>query len=418
MSSGAAAPATPRSGPVSAWGERSLPPSDPAVARFIVGDSLRGAGALAIFVYHAAYWTLVETGFPPSRRSNFDSYGDVAGPLLEACGLSVFLFFALSGYLISRPFVRAFVTGGRPPAIGAYLRNRALRVVPAMWVAFAVVLLAVGLRDASLRDVLGVFTFTTHWETNPFSRWFGQAWTLKVEMIFYLLVPLVALALAMAGRRMGRGGRIGLVLAAAAAAWGVSLLSIALKGPLVKSLTILGVGYAFMPGVALAAVEHVLAARVAGRTSVARIGAWVAGASVVLLVAIPLIGPRLPNLMLVYVVISAGVGCAVGGPLLRQWATGDAWRVLDNRILRWFGERSYSFYLYHLLLVVALAPVAARMGGGYYRALAALIVLAGTANAIAAAISYRFVERPFLRRRSRAAHRPLPAQPPQPAPPR
>jgi len=142
----------------------------------------------------------------------------------------------------------------------------------------------------------------------------------------------------------------------------------------------------------------------------------VAGASVVLLVAIPLIGPRLPNLMLVYVVISAGVGCAVGGPLLRQWATGDAWRVLDNRILRWFGERSYSFYLYHLLLVVALAPVAARMGGGYYRALAALIVLAGTANAIAAAISYRFVERPFLRRRSPAAHRPLPAQPPQPAP--
>jgi len=418
MSSGAAAPATPRSGPVSAWGERSLPPSDPTVARFIVGDSLRGAGALAVLLYHAAYWTLAETGGLSLRPGNFDRYGDVAAPLLEACGYAGVMFLALSSYLISRPFVRAFVSGGRPPSIGAFFRNRLLRIVPAMWVAFAVVLLAVGLRDASLRDVLGVFTFTTNWVPNPFSRWFGQAWTLKVEMIFYLLVPVVALALGMAARRMGRGGRIVLVLVLAAAGWGVSLLSIALKGPLVNSLTILGVGYAFMPGVALAAIEQVLAARVAGRTSVARIAAWVAGGSIVLWVGNILFAAHFPSPMLAYVVSSAALGCVVGGPLLRQWAAGDAWRVLDNRILRWLGERSYSFYLYHLLLVVALAPVVARMGGGRYWTLAALTVVAGTAGAIAAAISYRFVERPFLRRRSRAAHRPLPAQPPQPAPPR
>jgi len=149
---------------------------------------------------------------------------------------------------------------------------------------------------------------------------------------------------------------------------------------------------------------------------VARLAAWVTGASPALLVAIPLLGAYFPSPMLVYVLISAGVGCAVGGPLLRQWATGDAWGVLDNRVMRWFGQRSYSFYLFHLLLLVALAPVAARMGGGHYRALAVLIVLAGTANVIAAAMSYRFVERPFLRRRLPAAHRPLPARPPQPAP--
>ena len=415
--SSATAAATPGSRPVSARGEKPLAPSDPTIARFIVGDSLRGIGALAVFVYHAAYWTLAETGLPP-QGGNFDTYGDIAGPLLEACGLSVFLFFALSGYLISRPFVRAFITGGRPPAIGAYLRNRVLRVVPALWVAFAVVLLALGLRDASLRDVLGVLAFTTNWETNPFSGGFGQAWTLKIEMIFYLLVPLIALALAMAGKRLGRGGRIGLVVAAAAAGWAASLLSIALKGPTVHSLTILGVGYAFMPGVALAAIEQVLAARVAGRTGVARIAAWMSGASVVLLVAIPLLGAHFPTPMLVYVLISAGVSCAIGGPLLRQWAAGDAWRVLDNRILRWFGERSYSFYLYHALLLIALVPLASRLGGGYYRALAAVIVLAGTATGIVAAISYRFIERPFLRRRSPAAHRPLPAQPPQPSPQR
>ena len=409
MNSTAAAPATSRSRSASPTGERSLPPSDATVARFIVGDSLRAVGALAIFVYHAAYWTLAETGYPPMQGGSFDRYGDVAGPLLDACGLSVYLFFALSGYLISRPFVRAFVIGDRPPVIRAYLGNRVLRLVPAMWVAFAVVLLAVGLRDASPRDVLGVFMFTTNWETNPFSLWFGQAWTLKVEMTFYLLVPVVALALGVVGRRMGRGGRIGLVLAAAAAGWGVSLLSIALKGPQVNSLTILGMGFAFMPGVALAAVEHVLAARVASRRSVARLAGWVGGASIALLVAIPLLGAHFPSPMLVYVVVSAGVACAVGGPLLRQWATGDAWRVLDNRILRWLGERSYSFYLYHLFLLVALAPVAARLGG-YYRALAALIVLAGTADVTVAAISYRFVERPFLRRRSPAAQRPLPAQ--------
>ena len=415
MSSAATASTNPGSRPVSSAGETSHPPSDPTVARYIAGDPLRGIGALAIFTYHAAFWTLAAAGVSP-RGGNFDRYGDVAGPLLQACGLSVFLFFALSGYLIGRPFVRAFVTGGRPPAIGAFLRNRVLRLVPAMWVAFAVVLLAVGLRDASLRDVLGTLTFTTNWGTNPFGRWFGQAWTLKIEMIFYVLMPLVALALATAGRRMGRGARIGLVLAATTTCWGISLLYIGLTGPLTPRTTILGVGYAFMPGIALAAVEQVLAARVAGRRSVARLAAWVTGASPALLVAIPLLGAYFPSPMLVYVLISAGVGCAVGGPLLRQWATGDAWGVLDNRVMRWFGQRSYSFYLFHLLLLVALAPVAARMGGGHYRALAVLIVLAGTANVIAAAMSYRFVERPFLRRRLPAAHRPLPARPPQPAP--
>ena len=68
MNSTAAAPATSRSRSASPTGERSLPPSDPTVARFIVGDSLRAVGALAIFVYHAAYWTLAETGLPPPGR--------------------------------------------------------------------------------------------------------------------------------------------------------------------------------------------------------------------------------------------------------------------------------------------------------------------------------------------------------------
>ena len=51
------------------------------------------------------------------------------------------LFFALSGFLLYRPFAAAIVRAERPPYVRAYLTNRALRILPA----YIAILILVGL---------------------------------------------------------------------------------------------------------------------------------------------------------------------------------------------------------------------------------------------------------------------------------
>jgi peptidoglycan/LPS O-acetylase OafA/YrhL len=87
----------------------------------------------------------------------------------------------------------------------------------------------------------------------------------------------------------------------------------------------------------------------------------------------------------------------VGSGLVRQWTDGTSWRVFDNRPLDWLGDRSYSFYLFHVLvlrlvidhLYSGVGPHAA----GIYTALTFGLTIP------VAALGYALVERPFLARR-------------------
>lgn len=124
----------------------------------------------------------------------------------------------ISGFLVSRPFFAARWSGA-PSAMSAYLRRRALRIVRAYWVALTVL-------GATLR-LPGVFS--SHWwvfygsgqiygrpDASP-GR--GVAWTLCVEVSFYLFLPtfVVGLNRLTAGRsprtvladRRGRDFRLG-----------------------------------------------------------------------------------------------------------------------------------------------------------------------------------------------------------------
>lgn len=112
-------------------------------------------------------------------------------------GAGVWLFFALSGYLIAAPFVAALHTGAPLPDLRSYARRRALRIYPAYWVAFAAVLL-VGLpagTGVTLRQVL-VHGALLH---NLVPGWqqavYFASWTLTLEVLFYAAVAVGAWAL-------------------------------------------------------------------------------------------------------------------------------------------------------------------------------------------------------------------------------
>src|SRR4051812_5781150 len=79
-------------------------------------ESLRALAALAVAAAHA--WGLAHAYQPATRESYF-------GRVVFGGGFGVFLFFALSGYLLFWPFARRYFGGGAPIDLGRYAFNRA-----------------------------------------------------------------------------------------------------------------------------------------------------------------------------------------------------------------------------------------------------------------------------------------------------
>lgn len=114
----------------------------------------------------------------------------IVGPILERLNVGVPIFFVLSGYLIGRPFVEKILSDQRLPPLRITYAKRLARVLPAYWVALVILtsLRAVTVPDAStfLRNFLLIHTYF------PKTVFTGiiQAWTLSIEMSFYLALPL------------------------------------------------------------------------------------------------------------------------------------------------------------------------------------------------------------------------------------
>jgi peptidoglycan/LPS O-acetylase OafA/YrhL len=153
-----------------------------------------------------------------------------------------------------------------------------------------------------------------------------------------------------------------------------------------------------VPGVLLVAAEIELEPRLRGKAA----ARWVALALVPLGVLALVVSTGIAQERLVArdLLTAAGTGAIVGAPLVLQWSTGSCWRALDNPVMRWLGERSYSIYLVHLGLGYLLRDVATGPDGGD-RGFWLFLLAVVPATIVAAALSYRFFELPFLRRRAR-----------------
>lgn len=161
-------------------------PGTTATRRFPCLDGIRAVAALLVVLTHVG------------ARTGRNEVPGLAGALLHQAGaLGVSMFFALSGFLLYRPFVAAHLAGNRPPGTAAYLRRRLLRIVPAYWLALTAALFvfaSVDVPDSGAGDVLLYYGFgQTYTDLSPLGG-LPQAWTLCVEMAFYLVLPLFAFA--------------------------------------------------------------------------------------------------------------------------------------------------------------------------------------------------------------------------------
>jgi peptidoglycan/LPS O-acetylase OafA/YrhL len=139
---------------------------------------------------------------------------DWRGNALSTLAVGVTLFFTLSGFLLYRPFVASIARAVPHMPISTYLRNRFLRIAPAYWTILllsAVVLGSVYVRDSSgalevgrLTDpsVLGQAALLVYdYRPSQLLIGIGPAWSLAVEVVFYLVLPVLVLAAAALARR-------------------------------------------------------------------------------------------------------------------------------------------------------------------------------------------------------------------------
>jgi peptidoglycan/LPS O-acetylase OafA/YrhL len=380
---------------------------DATRARLDVGDPLRALAALGVVAVHAVGLSIIASGngvaLDATPRAYFATLYGPLGQVFNGLLTSVSLFFVLSGYLLSRPFLRAYLAEAPRPSIPGYLRNRVLRVLPVFWLVLLVAVLVDGTGGDSWLHVLGLAAFVRDFRAAGLSPVMGQCWSLAIEVRFYLLLPVVALLLLPTKRLLAPRRR-------------VALLFVLLGGLLVSSQV-----YAYLhprsgsfpanmqffaPGIMLAVLEHVDRSRLTEHRWAAplAIATFTAGIATILLSRV--VEFSLPR-PLAGTVVALGMGAIFAGPLLWQWTGRRAWRVLDNRVLRWIGERSYPLFLIHGLVLHSLAPHLATTG---YKTTLLVLGPAGLAASLACSdVVHRCVERPALRRkRAYAAGVPAP----------
>ncbi|MGH9274431.1 MAG: acyltransferase family protein [Acidimicrobiales bacterium] len=150
-------------------------------------DALRALAALYVLAGHAYLLSGTAIGFHDRHPVRL---------LINSGGSGVWLFFALSGYLIAGPFIAKLLSGDPLPDVGSYARRRFLRIYPAYWVAFAAVL-AFGLapgQTVSAGQLIVHGLLLHNLVRGEQQAIYFASWTLTLEVLFYAVVPLLALA--------------------------------------------------------------------------------------------------------------------------------------------------------------------------------------------------------------------------------
>jgi peptidoglycan/LPS O-acetylase OafA/YrhL len=365
-------------------------------------DGLRAIAALTVVSYHVAIFSRL---IPVSRLALV--WWELKG--------GVVIFFVISGTLLYLPYARALRDGSALPDWRGYARRRAVRILPAYWVALTV--LAVGPFRAAVfgPDAWRYYGLSQIYAPRTLFGGLGVAWSLCAEVTFYLVLPLFAwLAARLSGPRDGAAAaRVQLAVIGAA-----GLGSLALRGALAGSLSTSTQGATLMvalPGVldwfaigmSLAVLRASLEVDGAGSLGmhalVRRPGRCVLLAAGVFAAALP---SQRRDTFLPWCGLDThlALGVASGLLVLSVIAPRPASeaprprRVLCHPLLAWAGTISYGIYLWHLPVLELLAPhllPPAPSGALDAAGITWLVVVAGAVACGAA--SWYLVERPVQR---------------------
>ncbi|MET3422834.1 peptidoglycan/LPS O-acetylase OafA/YrhL [Actinoplanes tereljensis] len=345
-------------------------------------DGLRGLCALYVLLFHC--WAYTFRGFPRYRGPDWLSW-------LGFGRLAVVLFLVLSGFSLAMSAAR---NGWRLGGLGRYVRRRAWRILPAYWGALAFSLVIAWFvvpqphNPEPTAKSVAVFTLLLQ-DLIPAPTPNGAFWSISVEVLLYGALPLLLVLC----RRFGPAVMLAVV-----------------------TLPVVVVGFVVFDGSPPTGdnwlTPHLVPVFAAGVVAAGVVAA----------------GDRFRRLP--WLLISVLAAVPVGALILHQgvrWFTGHYYwvdmaiapamtafllaivsgrpavliRLLDSRPLERLGSFSYSLYLIHLPIVVAISLklVAPRLGHGV-AAFLVTTVLGGGLSLVGAWFFARVFEFPFQRYRS------------------
>jgi peptidoglycan/LPS O-acetylase OafA/YrhL len=387
--------------------------------QFPVLDSLRAVGALAVLTTHTAF-----------QAGEYTRHG-FWGTLLSRLDVGVAIFFVLSGFLLARPYLARARLDLPPPATGRYYWKRFLRIYPVYAVTVVIALAFIPENsDFGPLDWVKTLTLSDVYTRNELPYGLTQMWSLAVEAMFYLVLPLL-MAIAIGRERQLRPARVlsvGLVATLASCGWHLgwgSAVGDVTGGLPTNWLPGFLAWFAVGIGLALCHVLYQSGDSANGALGlVSTIGrlpgtCWVIVAGLMLVLATPLAGPSLlivasPSESLAKNLCYALVGGLVVVTGIFPDPAGRYVRLMSTRPLRHLGHLSYSVFCIHLpwlYVVMSFGPYE------YFRGRGLEIWLVTLVGSLAAAeVLYRFVEMPGMRLKNLGGRGPSSASHPKTAP--
>jgi peptidoglycan/LPS O-acetylase OafA/YrhL len=157
-------------------------------------DGLRFVAIAAVLIFHTWMMATIHMGDPAAPHS---AIGALLLRMLLNGKWGVPLFFCISGFILGLPFAKAYLAGGERIRLKAYLLRRVTRLEPpyiaSLLIRTVPVMLALHLSfRAILPHLLAsmVYLHLILFQAEPLVQ--RVAWSLEIEIQFYLLVPLLA----------------------------------------------------------------------------------------------------------------------------------------------------------------------------------------------------------------------------------
>jgi peptidoglycan/LPS O-acetylase OafA/YrhL len=369
--------------------------------RFPMLDTLRAVGAIAVLTTHVAFW-----GGEYTRWGAF-------GTVLARLDVGVAIFFVLSGFLLSYPYLARAHRGLPSPSARPYFWKRFLRIYPVYLLTAVIAMVLIDdNRGASPARWLSTLLLGDVYIRPRLPQGLTQMWSLAVEVSFYLVLPLLMLV-ATRGRtlRPRRVCTLLLLMTVVAVAWHLVLadrVDERVDGSPLQWLPSYLTWFAVGIGFATARVLHDAGTppgRVRrGLATLAELPGtcWAAVAGLMMVSATPIAGPSMfaaPTAAqsLAKNLIYAAVGALVVLPGALGTGQGRYARAFSLAPLRRLGYISYGIFCLHLPV---LHLVMWMTGYELFRGHGWQIWLLTLALSVAAAeVVYRLVERPAMRLR-------------------